>query len=455
MTGVAINRRSGRPLMVEDDGRRTSKAGVGGLRREQTLSRRSLIAKWWLMLVAIVMIMLTWTSSYILEDALTETRHLRPFRRSLSAPDAPDRNAAATTASGNMSSSWNFAPDDTIVHIIQTRFMQHQPHLTTLGQARLKIFEHITLPSLKVQTDGRFLWLIRTDPDLDQTVKESLIRLIEGHPNFLVIASNDNPEGFRQTGMKSIKPSDVWSGSHELLRLFHSAAQTRIVVETRLDADDGLNRRFVEFIHTMVPKELRSEKSSWMIYCALNHLEWHHENPFQAIRRDSSLGFIVGVRQKGCVTPGLSFVYGVDVKRSDLQFEADHQQLHQFVPNCHVGAKASACIRLTVDLSPAAIRARTPTSHGMINVVVNNAKGKNLKYSPSGAEVNQQAEMWSAVEKLFSLKKEGIQALRSYILQHMTEIANDNLEGQCTKGHSCKSSSKRLLEEIKSKHLEQ
>jgi hypothetical protein len=155
------------------------------------------------------------------------------------------------------------------------------------------------------------------------------------------------------------------------------------------------------------------------------------------------------------VTPGLSFVYGVDVKRSDLQFEADHQQLHQFVPNCHVGAKASACIRLTVDLSPAAIRARTPTSHGMINVVVNNAKGKNLKYSPSGAEVNQQAEMWSAVEKLFSLKKEGIQALRSYILQHMTEIANDNLEGQCTKGHSCKSSSKRLLEEIKSKHLEQ
>ena len=47
--------------------------------------------------------------------------------------------------------------DENVVHVIQTRFMQNQHHLLALGQARLRLFTAVTVPSMRYQTQQQFL----------------------------------------------------------------------------------------------------------------------------------------------------------------------------------------------------------------------------------------------------------------------------------------------------------
>ena len=74
--------------------------------------------------------------------------------------------------------------------------MQFQPNLLHLGHARLALFETFCLPSMLSQTNQNFLWVIRTDPDLNPELLQQLIRLLEGRPNFILLGSTDNPPGF-------------------------------------------------------------------------------------------------------------------------------------------------------------------------------------------------------------------------------------------------------------------
>jgi hypothetical protein len=71
------------------------------------------------------------------------------------------------------------------IHIVNTRLQQHASNLPALGAARLELFETFCLPSMIHQTiqpqsvnqtyqsqqKFRFLWIIKTDPKLDSTLK--------------------------------------------------------------------------------------------------------------------------------------------------------------------------------------------------------------------------------------------------------------------------------------------
>lgn len=350
--------------------------------------------------------------------------------------------------------------DDTpMLQVIQTRFMQFQPNLAALGEARLDIFETFCLPSMLAQSSNKYLWLIRTDPLLNATLRDRLMSLLhnsegEQYPNILLIASNANPEGFRlDTSVQDISPDTVWSGSYELLRRFHVAAQTRVLVESRLDADDGLHYGFVEFTELLTREELISPRTDWLIYCAYSHLEWHHANPFKKLDvKETAVGFVVGATQSSCITAGLSYVYGLDVRRDDMPKGA-HSLLHRSVPFCSETV-SRFCIRRTRELIPTAIRARTPTSAGMDNVVVPGAgegrkdKKNNLMYAPSEAAATFQDEIWRGVGHAFSTEKDMVAKTRTSLMEHLPEIVRDNLKGQCTKGHSCKPTSKNVLKHL-------
>lgn len=346
-------------------------------------------------------------------------------------------------------SLWDFDADHQPVQVIQTRFMQLQPNLLALGEARLRIFETFCLPSILIQSSKKFLWLIRTDPDLHPTLKKPLLAMVQSYPNIILIGSNENPEGFRlHASVEDITPRTVWSGSYELVQRYHNEAQSRIVIETRLDADDALHFGFVEYAEAVTIEEMASPETDWMIYCAYKHLEWHHENPFRKPMKESNIGFIVGVNQRGCITPGLSFVYGLQVTRNDMPKGA-HSQLHKATPFCNDEIK-SHCIRHSTELQPAALRARTPTSAGMLNVVIGN-QGKNLLYSPAESDADVQNEIWTGVRTTFGIEQEKVQITRRSLNQHLRRIVSDNLKGQCTKGHSCKKNSKHALKELLTK----
>jgi hypothetical protein len=55
----------------------------------------------------------------------------------------------------------HWSNDHNVVHVIQTRFQQHQPDLVHLGRARLALFKTFCLRTVSQQTSGQFLWIIR------------------------------------------------------------------------------------------------------------------------------------------------------------------------------------------------------------------------------------------------------------------------------------------------------
>jgi Putative rhamnosyl transferase len=322
--------------------------------------------------------------------------------------------------------------------------MQQQPHLIDLGLARLKIFEHFCLPTIVQQTSQDFVWIIRTDPELDERLKQPLLELLRDYPNYFVVASNVNPEGFRHIqSMSDITEASVWVGDLKQLRNFHAAAQSRIVLESRLDADDGLHTSFVDYMQRTAPVYI-PHPYSWTIWCASKHLEWHYSSPFSS-KHDVDEGFWIGIKQTGCVTPGLTMVYGKDVNREDLP-KGTHHVLHKVTDACKHD-QDDHCLRRFEDLMPGAIRVRTPTSAGMGNVLVGK-HGQRKIYKKAEKEVDLQSEMWTGVKKVFCVSIVNAKIVRDYIKVHLQAIAADNLKGQCTKGHSCKESSIGILKLI-------
>jgi hypothetical protein len=56
--------------------------------------------------------------------------------------------------------------------------------------------------------------------------------------------------------------------------------------------------------------------------------------------------------------------------------------------------------------------------------------------------------MWKALDKLFFVQKERAKETNEFVLSNLQQIAKENLEGQCTKGNSCKNSSVVLLQKL-------
>lgn len=186
----------------------------------------------------------------------------------------------------------NSASPPRLIHILETRFMQNQPNLIELAKARLHLFSTICLPTVIRQSVwGEFIWVIRTDPDLDEKIKKDLISLLkrsgalkeaavdkDGNDKrslTYVIGSNDNYILANSTNYKArVKPFDIRDMLSSVLSnpqtLFAGKAESAqrllneinsknssvdyedddVILWTRLDADDGLNLSYMEYIQS-------------------------------------------------------------------------------------------------------------------------------------------------------------------------------------------------------------
>mmetsp|Transcript_157 Transcript_157/g.199 ORF Transcript_157/g.199 Transcript_157/m.199 type:complete len:140 (+) Transcript_157:74-493(+) len=70
-------------------------------------------------------------------------------------------------------------------------------------------------------------------------------------------------------------------------------------------------------------------------------------------------------------------------------------------------------------------------------------------------EKGTSTEYWSKITKYFSIRKSSFQEANDFMSQHVVQIAQDNMKGQCTIGHSCKVSSKEKLQRFVDVELEQ
>lgn len=450
-----------------------------------------------------------------------------------------------------------------IIHIVYTRFMQHQPDLVSLGLARLELLKDFFLASLQGQTTDNFLVVIRTDPELNRVLKQPLLELFpnrtsstkghEQHHNFryLVVGTNENPKSHQYEDiLRRLKDGEgLWSGTMEesWTYLQGGSASRRLILETRLDSDDGLHGGYVMILQNEARRALLLSHSgntnepnndskritsdgSWKIWCAGKYLEWQYMAPWDLesskkqstselrVEKSSAMdntgeeeekedesddeetdddkeddgdgdgdeageigvGALVSLQFKGCLSAGLSMAYfDPPVNKTEtIPTLQNHESLAATVVKCR-GSKGTMPARKTnclsfLTLNPSVLRARTPTSAGMLNILwdwnaadnltsttaINNNTSDREKKTVETSELYQkyhqgaikqrryQAKLWDVVEHVFRLSPIRIRELREYFRTHMVAIAEDNLRGQCSNGHSCKNSSQAMLRSI-------
>lgn len=332
-----------------------------------------------------------------------------------------------------------------VVHVIQTRFMQFQPHLKALGRARLDLLLAMTFPSLQKQTTQRFLWIIRTDPDLEASIRNDLIYSLQSMPNVVLVASNKNPEGFRGA-ISDITPDSVLVGSIDLVRSYHEAAETNRLLETRLDADDALASDYCETVQEQASQYL--DDDSWTVWCADVHVEWQYYSPWNASDRH---GALLGIKTPQCITAGLTWGLGTQMRRSSIGIPNNHAKLHTLVPPCNNTDNRRGCLARVHSKSsapelPMAMRGRTPTSAGMERIL--EPASPMVKAFSKSHWRDSQPELWRALPRRFGIVANDLWKVRNNISNNLYNIAKDGLQGQCTKGHSCKEHSKEILKKL-------
>jgi hypothetical protein len=133
-----------------------------------------------------------------------------------------------------------------IIHIVNTRFMQEQGPLKTLGMARYLQFMTFCFPSVIHQTSQHFLWIIKTDPQLSPDLLNLMIQALKPYSNFYLVASNNNFMIYKKNGSwrngaegYDLLKSKIYTGNVTKLHQAIALRNDRPVLETRLDADDG------------------------------------------------------------------------------------------------------------------------------------------------------------------------------------------------------------------------
>ena len=142
-----------------------------------------------------------------------------------------------------------------IIHIVNSRFMQSQGQLKTLAWARLYLFKAFCLSTMIHQTTQNFLWIIRTDPNLHPEIRTALVDMLRPYRNYYLVGSENNylighEAGAWRGGVEGedVLRSPIHTGDVDLLRRAHEFQNERIVLETRLDADDGLTAGYLEYV---------------------------------------------------------------------------------------------------------------------------------------------------------------------------------------------------------------
>jgi hypothetical protein len=303
---------------------------------------------------------------------------------------------------------------------------------------------------MKEQSSSDFLWIIQIDPNLPDELKACFLEIIDAMDNLVVVLSNENKNDFRLYGMDDAPTNADVLGRTEgertrrwgLLQRYFAAAQSRMVLESRLDADDALTLEFVAMIQYEARQQMASANDSdYRVWCMGTHLEWQFYNPWNA---DAMNGSLVAFPFSHCVTPGITFAYNIHAGAQDVPTHK-HHKLHLTIPLCRKKTKGKC---LTIwhpdDNLPLALRARTPTSAGMSNVLLShNTDPSLLKELEQWSQLQRRA--WREVTRIFGIEESSVVRMHAAISADLPLVAADNARGQCTPGHSCKPSSKTAL----------
>jgi hypothetical protein len=348
--------------------------------------------------------------------------------------------------------------DRKLVHVMYSRFMQHEPDLLELGKGRLLLFKSFCLSTIARQRNQNFLWIIRTDPELHQTLKNDLVNAVRNLSNVVIVGSNEVREGSIDGGFRSpaaisdITPESLFHGDLKLVQSYYEAAKDNTLLETNLDTDDGLALTFVETVQRFTLKKFEGvvKENGWMNICIGRHLEWQFYAPWDMFSDKGSLA--IGSTHT-CVTSGLSWATQVNAVP---EFTEAHDLIKKRTPSCRDISKSFFGCWVEVPVfhpnDVMAIRTRTPTSSGMKNIATSDSEW-------TRADTTIDVASWPLLEQTFAISMSSIRENHRYLKEHLREVVEENLKGQCSKDDSCTENIKNKLKALvfkndkwKSKH---
>ena len=191
---------------------------------------------------------------------------------------------------------------------------------------------------------------------------------------------------------------------------------------------------------------------NWMYWCGGQNIDWFLTDPIHDPKHDAGVVYPV-LHENVCVTPGITVSIRGDVEPS-LVPKLDHDTIVSYLDE--VGGKAcnrtgvqdddevpddGSCFQMIHGWTHA-VRSRTPTSAGMMGVNPDDNQLKMVLHNK-----NMKKILWREMHKHFLLKDDDLRKTNTYFAKHVYDIAEENARGQCTNGHSCKTSSKDRLQQ--------
>ncbi len=406
------------------------------------------------------------------------------------------------TNNKNQSSSQAY----TIAHSLTTRFMLGQKGQPILARARYLLFETFCQPTVRFQTTENFSWFVLADPGLDQEILNDLQALLskEHFPNenaYLILTDNPSwaADGVGVPGVTSygagleeiargVRDESVrllTGDSRRLVRILEEKIESKpkkplLLIETMLDADDGLNNQAMEWIqdlavsHTQQQQQLQQESiptlnSTWWLLCGTDHIEWHNRDIYrltakQFQQKGLSAG-IIGQRHapQYCASAGFTRV-GLTLKVSPregplLVFPqiaySNHALATEKFDRCSEGSEDgirkrnnttiplwSKCFRRDFEGSRFVLKGRTVTSDSMDHMGVRNEDYRDLPWESKDEHpllgLDDQDEMWGIAATEFSIDRVAAQTTSLYLREHLESILSENKESRCAPGFPCR-----------------
>jgi hypothetical protein len=127
------------------------------------------------------------------------------------------------------------------VHVLCTRFCIGQGQQAALTASRLALFKSICLPSIRAQTDARFIWLIYIDSTLSPTDRVTLEHAVSDVSHVAIVALSGKPKGavsaYEAPCTRQLEAAGwgAWVAAGSA-----PAGRRKMYITTRLDADDAL-----------------------------------------------------------------------------------------------------------------------------------------------------------------------------------------------------------------------
>ncbi len=427
----------------------------------------------------------------------------------------------------------------TILHTVTTRFMVGQAQNITLNkqheiqQARYMLFETFCWPTVQRQTSMNFYWLVLVDPNLDRDILDKVKSLLSNETHFpaqnaFMVLTNNTKWSSDGVGVENstsyavglqpvaqefqdgalevvtgntdylLRALDVMKGNDKTPSLRSGTQKPLMVIETLLDADDGLNNGAVEWIQGTASQRTKehweklkaqeqqnqttalrqstqppSLNTTWWFLCGTDHIEWHNRQIFQLTdeeyKEEGITSGLAGLRQKPlfCTSAGFTRIGITHIPKtpasnySHMFFPKDGYSNHAltfYFPECTpsnntssviASGNYSGCWHREFAEKAYIVKSRTITSDSMDHLNVAKTKDYRdiswLNASDFPLLINNTEHMWDILDNEFSIQRTKAWELSVYVFEHRHAIIKQNKQSRCSPGFPCFKTAKRNL----------